>query len=158
MIRHSYHLGFLVFTDWCSLVYLVFISFLFRSFSRKLCSIKIIRKNPRKFRYIAFFQSSGSLKKTSVMKRPRNIFFSSFILDCYLIVFLIFAEISEMLKKNRLEKLFPVKWSAWLYASALQNFTRRHFFYLNGVSIVITWERDFETGENMWKVLTKARA
>ena len=68
--------------------------------------------------------------------------------------------ISEMLKKNRLEKLIsPVKWSAWLHASTLQNFARRHFFDVNGVSIVILWERDVETGENMWKVLkTKAWA
>ena len=53
--------------------------------------------------------------------------------------FLIFAEITEMLKKTRLEKLVSaVKWSAWLYASTLQNFARRHFFDVNGVSIVIS--------------------
>ena len=63
-----------------------------------------------------------------------------------------------MLKKNRLEKLvFPVKWSVWLYASTLQNYARRQFFDVNGVSIVISREKDVETGENMWKVLkTKA--
>ena len=32
-------------------------------------------------------------------------------------------------------------------------------FDVNGVSIVIPWERDVETGENMWQVLkTKAWA
>ena len=63
-------------------------------------------------------------------------------------------------KEKRLEKLVcPVKWSAWLYASTLQNFARQHFFDVNGVSIVISWERDVETGENVWKVLkTKAWA
>ena len=40
-----------------------------------------------------------------------------------------------------------------------QNFTSRHLFDVNGVSIVISSERDVETGENMWKVLkTKASA
>ena len=67
--------------------------------------------------------------------------------------FFLFAEISEMWKKNQLEKLVsPMKWSAWLYASTLQNFTRRHFFDDNGVSIEISWDRDIETGENIWKV------
>ena len=65
-----------------------------------------------------------------------------------------------MLLKNRLEKIVSsVKWSAWIYASTLQNFARQYFFDVNGVSIVIPWERDAETGENMWKVLkTKAWA
>ena len=74
--------------------------------------------------------------------------------------FLIFAEISEMLKKNRLEKFVSaVKWSTWLYVSTLQNFASRHLFDVNGVSIVISSERDVETGESMWKVLkTKAWA
>ena len=73
--------------------------------------------------------------------------------------FFIFAEMSETLKKNRLEELLsPVKWSAWLYASTLQNFARRYFFAVNGVSIVILWERDIEMGENMWKKFkTKAQ-
>ena len=49
------------------------------------------------------------------------------------------------------------KWSFWLYASTLQNFARRHFFDVNGVSIKISWEANAETGEKMWKVLkTKA--
>ena len=53
--------------------------------------------------------------------------------------FFIFAEISEMSKKNRLEKLAsPVKISARLYASTLQSFARRHSFSVNGVSIVIS--------------------
>ena len=70
------------------------------------------------------------------------------------------AEILEMPKKNRVEKLAsPEKWSAWLYESTLQSFARRHLFDANGVSIVISWERDVETGGNMWKVLkTKAWA
>ena len=46
-----------------------------------------------------------------------------------------------MLKKN-LEKLIsPVKWSAWLYASALQNFAARHFFDVNKDFIVFSRER-----------------
>ena len=44
-----------------------------------------------------------------------------------------------MLKKNRLEKL----------VSTLQNFARRRFFDVNGVSIVISRERDVETRENI---------
>ena len=63
-----------------------------------------------------------------------------------------------MLKKNQLEKpVSLVKWSVWPYPSTLQNFARRHFFDMNGVSIVISLERDAETGENMQKVL-KAKA
>ena len=51
-------------------------------------------------------------------------------------------------KQNRLEKLVsPVKWSAWLYPSTLQNFATRHFFDVNEVSIVFSIERDFKTGE-----------
>ena len=47
--------------------------------------------------------------------------------------FFIFSEISEILKKNRLQKLvFPVKWSVWLYASTLQNFARCYSFDVNG--------------------------
>ena len=55
-----------------------------------------------------------------------------------------------MLKKNRLKKLVSaVKWSAWLYASTLQNFAaRRHFFDVNKVSVVFSRERDVKTGEN----------
>ena len=47
------------------------------------------------------------------------------------------------------------KWRAWPYASTLQNVARWHFFEVNGVSIEILWERDVETGENMWKVLKR---
>ena len=40
-------------------------------------------------------------------------------------------------KKNRLEKLVsPVKKSALLHASSRQNFAWRHFFDVDGVSIV----------------------
>ena len=43
---------------------------------------------------------------------------------------LIFAEILEMLKKNQLKKLVsPVKWSAWLHASTLQNFVLAGFSF-----------------------------
>ena len=39
-----------------------------------------------------------------------------------------------MLKENRLEKLvYPVKRSAWLHASPLRNFARRHFFDVHGI-------------------------
>ena len=80
----------------------------------------------------------------------------SFPLDQCLVGFFIFAEISEMLKKTQLEKLVsPVKWSAWLYASTLQNFARWHFFDVNRVSIVISWEGDVEMGENKWKILNR---
>ena len=59
-----------------------------------------------------------------------------------------------MLKKKRLEKLVsPAKWRAWLYTSALQNVDKQHFFDVSGVSVVISWERDVEMGENMWKFL-----
>ena len=45
-------------------------------------------------------------------------------------------EILGMLTKNRLEKLVSLlKRSAWLHASTLQNFARRHFFDVNEVSI-----------------------
>ena len=68
-------------------------------------------------------------------------------IDLYLVGFCVFAEISEMLKKKRLEKLvYPVKWSTWLYASNLPNFARRHFFNVNEVSNVFFWERDDKRG------------
>ena len=42
-----------------------------------------------------------------------------------------------MLKKNRLEKLLSlVERSAWIRASILQNFAKRHLFDVNEVSIV----------------------
>ena len=49
---------------------------------------------------------------------------------------------------------YRVSWS-WcrLHASTLQNFGHRHFFDVNRISIVISGERDVETGGNMWKVL-----
>ena len=55
--------------------------------------------------------------------------------------------------KSTRKLVSPVKWNDWLYAYTLQNFATRHFFNVNGVSIVISWERDVETGENIWKVL-----
>ena len=56
--------------------------------------------------------------------------------------------------KKKLGKLFfPVKWSTWLYTSTLQNFARQHFFDVGRVSIVVSWERGVETGED--KVLKK---
>ena len=60
----------------------------------------------------------------------------------------------ENVKKKQLGKLVsPVKRSTWLYASTFQNFARRHFFGVDGVSIVIARERDVEKGES--KVLKK---
>ena len=63
-----------------------------------------------------------------------------------------------MLKKNRLGKpVSPVKRSALLHASTLQNFARRHFFDVNEVSIVFSWEIDIKTGEGIGKgLITKA--
>ena len=59
-----------------------------------------------------------------------------------------------MLKKNELEKLVSaVKRSAWLQASILQNFARRHFFDVIEVSIVFSSEIDIKTGESIWKGL-----
>ena len=55
-----------------------------------------------------------------------------------------------MLKENRLEKLIsPVKWSAWLYVSYLENFARWHFFDVRGVFVKKLCKRDDETAENM---------
>ena len=36
---------------------------------------------------------------------------------------------------------FSYKMNAWLYASAWQNFARRHFFDAKEVSIVVLWQR-----------------
>ena len=59
-------------------------------------------------------------------------------------------------KKNRLEKLVsPVKRSTLLHVSTLQNFARRHFFDVNEVSIVFSWEIDIRTGESIGKGLIK---
>ena len=41
-------------------------------------------------------------------------------------------------KEKPTRKLPAVKWSAWLYATTFQNFARRHFFDVNGVSIAIS--------------------
>ena len=61
-----------------------------------------------------------------------------------------------MLMKNWLEKLFsPVKRSALLHASTLQNFARPYFFDVNEVSIVLSWEIDIKTGESIGKGLIK---
>ena len=55
-----------------------------------------------------------------------------------------------MLKKNELEKLVSVvKRSAWLQASILQNFNRRHFFDAIEVSIVFSSEIDIKMGESI---------
>ena len=61
-----------------------------------------------------------------------------------------------MLKKKRLENLVsPVKRSALLHASTLQKFARRHFFDVNEVSIVSSWEIDIKTGESIVKGVIK---
>ena len=53
----------------------------------------------------------------------------AFAIYSYIVIYL------KMLN-NRLEKfVYPVKLSAWLYASALQNFAMHHFF---DVSIVFS--------------------
>ena len=78
------------------------------------------------------------------------LFINDVITILVLVGFLIFAEI---LKKSWVEKrISPMKWSTYLYISTLQNFAKHHFFDVNGVYIVISCERDIETGENMWKV------
>ena len=65
-------------------------------------------------------------------------------------------KVSGMLKKNRQEKLVsPVKRSALLHASTLQNVARQHFFNVNEVSIVFSWEIDTKTGKNIGKDLIK---
>ena len=63
-----------------------------------------------------------------------------------------------MLKKNRLEKLVsPVKRSALLHASTLQNFAWQHFFDVNEVSTVLSREIDIKTGESIRKGLIKKK-
>ena len=65
-------------------------------------------------------------------------------------------KVSGMLKKNRQEKLVsPVKRSALLHASTLQNVARQHFFNVNEVSIVFSWEIDTKTGKSIGKDLIK---
>ena len=62
----------------------------------------------------------------------------AFAIYSYIVIYL------KMLN-NRLEKfVYPVKLSAWLYASALKNFAMHHFF---NVSIVFSWERYDKTDE-----------
>ena len=74
------------------------------------------------------------------------------------LVFSGFLDFRGNLKKNRLEKLVsPLKRSAWLHASTLQNFARRHVSDVNEVSIVFSWKIDIKTRENIWKgLITKA--
>ena len=58
-----------------------------------------------------------------------------------------------MIKKNWLEKLVsPVKRSALLLASTLQNFARWQFVDVNEVFIVFSWEIDIKTWENFEKI------
>ena len=84
------------------------------------------------------------------------LFICLFYLDWYLVGFWICAEVSGILKKNWLEKLVsPVKRSALIHASILQNFTRRHFFDLNKIFIVFSWEIDIKTWESIGKGLIK---
>ena len=62
------------------------------------------------------------------------------------------AEISELLKKNRLEKLaYPVKRSTYLHASAKQNFAWRCFFEVNRIPIIFSRELDDETGKSIFE-------
>ena len=64
-----------------------------------------------------------------------------------------------MLNKNRLEKLVPpATRSAWLYAATLENFARRHFFDVNKVSILFSWEIDITAWESIIEqgLITKA--
>ena len=69
-----------------------------------------------------------------------------------LVGFWICAEILELLKKNRLEKLIsPVKTSTYLHTSTTQNFARQHFFEVNGISIIFSREIDDETGESIFE-------
>ena len=60
------------------------------------------------------------------------------------------AEISRLLKKNRLEKLVsPVKRSTYLHASTKQNFAWRCFFEVNRIPIIFSPELDDETGRSI---------
>ena len=40
-----------------------------------------------------------------------------------------------------------------LHASTLQNFAKRHFFNVNEISLVFSWEIVIKTGESVWKGL-----
>ena len=71
-----------------------------------------------------------------------------------LVGFWICAEISGMLKKNRLEELVPLgKRSAWLHTSILQNFARWHFF---DVSKRIFMRDSYQNRREYLKSITKA--
>ena len=69
----------------------------------------------------------------------------------YLVGFWICGEISELLKKNQLEKYVFSKKK--LHASTRQNFARQRFFAVNGIEF--SWEIDVKTGESIWKDLQK---
>ena len=74
-------------------------------------------------------------------------------------VFDIRRNLGNVKEKPTRKTCFSREMKPWLYTSTLQNFARQHFFDVNRVSIVISWERDVEMGENIWKVLkTKAWA
>ena len=52
-------------------------------------------------------------------------------------------------KPTRKTCFFSVKRSAWLHASIMQSFARRHFSDVNEASIVFLWEKDIRTGESI---------
>ena len=54
---------------------------------------------------------------------------------------------AEMTRKPTRKPVFPVKRSAWLHASTLQNFARRNFFEVNEVSFVLSRKNRAKTGE-----------
>ena len=107
----------------CSFIMLFVLALFMRSlYSLFLCSL-FRRSDYVPFLYALFLRS---------LNLP-------FLLDWYLVGFWICAEVSGIFKKNWLEKLVsPVKRSALLHASTLQNFARRHFFDVNEVSIVFS--------------------
>ena len=68
-------------------------------------------------------------RKTQIFIKPRLV----------LSRFWICAKIPGILKKNQLEEFVsPVKKSALLHASNMQNFVRQHFFDVNEVCIVFS--------------------
>ena len=107
----------------CSFIMLFVLALFMRSlYSLFLCSL-FRRSDYVPFLYALFLRS---------LNLP-------FLLDWYLVGFWICAEVSGIFKKNWLEKLVsPVKRSALLHASTLQNFTRRHFFDVNEIFIVFS--------------------
>ena len=75
-------------------------------------------------------------------------------LDQYLVGFWICAEISVLLKKNRLANLVsPVKRSASLHASNKQNFAWRRCFEVNRISIIFSRGIDVGTGESIFEMV-----